>query len=293
MLNSFNIFLKTGLLFILAIFICLNTKAFSMPYNNQVINKAIYFNLDVTNSSVPDEVLQLQRKMTAEIAKANYGNALDIAISGLEKYPKNFLLQTYFAMVLGDYAVQCDAPLKQRMIKKSKSIFKKLMSELKSAKQPQGIVFYFKNEYYSRFRDYKSQYENGVARINAYWRTKAWLAKGFGYYPEGMGGYYSQGVGASNYAYQLYQEGNQELAMVYAQKALVAWAQCFSYDNNYYNAYVHYGLTLGILGDKTEMLRALQRGAELIHQDLKYPEFKEVIESINKLPKKKVVINGK
>ena len=100
-----------------------------------------------------------------------------------------------------------------------------------------------------------------------------------------MGGYYSQGVGASNYAYQLYQEGNQTLAMVYAQKALVAWAQCFSYDNNYYNAYVHYGLTLGILGDKTEMLRALHRGAALIHQDLNYPEFKKVIEMVDKLSK--------
>ena len=102
---------------------------------------------------------------------------------------------------------------------------------------------------------------------------------------KGWGGYYSQGVGASNYAYKLYQAGNRALAMVYAQKALVAWAQCLSYDNNYYNAYVHYGLTLGILGDKTEMLRALQRGAELIHQDLTYPEFKKVIELIDKLPR--------
>lgn len=39
------------------------------------------------------------------------------------------------------------------------------------------------------------------------------LAKGFGFYPQGMGGYYSQGVGASNYAYQLYQKGNQTFSL--------------------------------------------------------------------------------
>lgn len=98
-----------------------------------------------------------------------------------------------------------------------------------------------------------------------------------------MGGYYSQGVGASNYALELYQKGDKKLAQFYAQKALIAWAQCFSYDNNYYNAYVHYALSSGLLGYKEEMLRALQRSAELIHQDLNYPEFKKVIELINKV----------
>ena len=123
-----------------------------------------------------------------------------------------------------------------------------------------------------------------MARVNAYWGTKEWLAKGFGYYPQGMGGYYSQGVGASNYAYKLSREGHKNLSQVYAQKALVAWAQCFSYDNRYYNAYVHYALALGVLGYKEDMLNALQRGADLIHQDLSYPEFEKVIESVNQIP---------
>src|SRR3990167_9878281 len=187
------------------------------------------------------------------------------------------------AMIIGDYAVQFEVPLKQSMLDKSKSIFNKLMNEVNT--QPQGIIFYFKNEYYFRFAQYQQQYENGVARVNAYWGTKEWLAKGFGYYPQGVGGYYSQGVGASNYARELYQQGNKKLAQQYAQKALIAWAQCFSYDNTYYNAYVHYALTLGVLGNKDEMLKALRRGADLIHQDLNYPEFKKVIKFFDEVEK--------
>ena len=279
MLSHAKITLKI-LSVIFPVLMCFNTSLAMTIETDSTINKAILLKLSITNNALPIEVLQLQKKMTAEIAKANYESALVMAISGLEKYPNNFLLQTYLAMILGDYAVQCDTNSKQRMLEKSKLIFKKLMLEVSA--QPKGIIFYFKNEYYYRFADFKAQYENGVARVNAYWGTKEWLAKGFGFYPQGMGGYYSQGVGASNYAYQLYQRGNQTLARRYAQKALIAWAQCFSYDNTYYNAYVHYGLALGILGDRKEMLRALQRGAELIHQDLSYPEFKKVIELMNK-----------
>ena len=185
-----------------------------------------------TNHEIPKEIVQIQQKMTTEIAKTDYAHALEISLSSLGQYPRNFLLQTYFAMILGDYASQCESVLKQQMLEKSKSVFRKLMREVDA--QPQNIKFYFKNEYYFRFAQYKEQYKNGVARVNAYWGTKDWLAKGVGYYPLGMGGYYSQGVGASNYAYELYRKGNKKLAQWYAQKALVAWAH---YLPRHYNRY--------------------------------------------------------
>jgi tetratricopeptide (TPR) repeat protein len=278
---SSKIGLMTILIFIFTSLANLTADVSRTVSNYALINKAILLKLPPTNNDLPEEVLQLQKKMTTEIAKAAYGNALEIVMMSLDKYPKNFLLQTYLAMIIGDYASQHEGPLKQQMIEISKSVFDKLMPEVDT--QPLGIIFYFKNEYYFRFAQYKQQYENGVARVNAYWGTKEWLAKGFGYYPQGMGGYYSQGVGASNYAYELYQKGDKKLAQLYAQKALVAWAQCFSYENTYYNAYVHYALSLGLLGNKEEMLRALQRSADLIHQDLSYPEFKKVIELIDKV----------
>ena len=96
----------------------------------------------------------------------------------------------------------------------------------------------------------------------------------------GYKGYYFQGVGAANYAKQLLLEHNETLAKEYARKAVIAWAQYMSYCNDYYNAYVHYGLALGILGETKEMIRALQRGAKLIHTDLDYYEFREVIEYV-------------
>lgn len=57
-------------------------------------------------------------------------------------------------------------------------------------------------------------------------------------------------------------------------------AQYFTYDHNYYNSYVHYALALGILGYEDEMMKALQRSADLIHKDLSYTEFKDVTDFV-------------
>ena len=203
--------------FILFISLNMHTEAFA----NTPVEEALHMQLAITDNRMPDEALQLQKEMTAKITKAAYGDALEIAMLGLKKFPQNFLLQTYFAMIMGDYAEQIATPIKGKMIKKSQFVFKKLMNEISD--QPQSIVFYFKNEYYFRFAQYKHQYETGLARVAAFWGTKDWSTKGFGYYPQGIGGYYSQGVGASNYARELFKNGDKKLARVYAQKALIAW----------------------------------------------------------------------
>lgn len=102
MLSHVKITLRTFLV-IFPILMCFNTSLAMTTENDSTINKAILLKLSITNNALPIEVLQLQKKMTAEIAKADYGNALVMVISGLEKYPNNFLLQTYLAMILGDY----------------------------------------------------------------------------------------------------------------------------------------------------------------------------------------------
>lgn len=111
--------------------------------------------------------------------------------------------------------------------------------------------------------------------INDYWGTPEYSTR------IGASAYYNQGVGAAYFAKQLLQAGNRQQALEYAQKAAIAWGQYFSLENDYYNPYVHYGLALGILGQKDEMMRALRRGAELIKRDLNYTEFKDVIDFIN------------
>lgn len=209
------------------------------------------------------------------LLKANeYQIAAETVFAGLEKYPHSFALQTRLAAVLGDYAGQLSGTAQIQLIQKSKNIFGKLFQELE--KQPKRDQFYFNNEYGYRFALYKQQYENGVAMIDHYFDQGNMKAYGYK-------GYYFQGVGAANYAKQLLLKGEKDLAVEYANKAVIAWAQYLTYYNDYYNAYVHYGMALGILGHRVEMKRALTRGAELIHTDLNYYEFKEVLDFIKKI----------
>ena len=149
------------------------------------------------------------------------------------------------------------------------------MNEIEGKPKPE--IYSFKNEYFYRFGKYKEQYENGLAMIADYERTEGLL------HQHGSRGYYCQGVGAANYAKQLLIAGNKVEALDYAQKAVIAWAQHFSYKNSYYNSYVHYSLALGILGYRQEMFNALNRSAYLIQRSLDYHEFKEIIDFFQKL----------
>ena len=221
-----------------------------------------------TNSEISEICLTWFSRVRAN----EYQTATEILIEGLKKYPCSFALQTRLAAILGDYAAQLPEIEQEQMIRKSKQIFAKLQHEV--AQQPKQEQFYFNNEYSYRYALHKEQYENGVAMIDHYFGQPDMESYGYK-------GYYFQGVGAANYAKKLLLERDELLAREYANRALIAWAQYLSYCNNYYNAYVHYGLVLGILGETKEMMRALQHGAHLIYTDLEYYEFKEVIEFIH------------
>jgi tetratricopeptide (TPR) repeat protein len=242
--------------------------------NESIMNKALSIELAVTNNITSSEVDNLINQATKKVFEANYAEALKITIEGIKKFPNNFALQSDLASLIGDYSEIINEPLKNKMIEKSKEIFNRLNKEVDD--QPKDDFFTFKNEYYYRFARYKEQYELGLSRVDYYWNKKEMATKGFR-------GYYSQGVGAANYARILIKEGNKKLALDYAQKAIVAWAQYFGYKNDYYNAYVHYSMALGILGYKQEMMRALIKSARLINKDLSYFEFKEVIDFVNSI----------
>ena len=94
MFNDHHFVLKCALSVILAFFLGLNT-GFTMPVNEVAIHRTISLKLAPTERAVPMEVLYLQRKMTVEIAKAAYGNALDIAISGLEISKELFIANLF------------------------------------------------------------------------------------------------------------------------------------------------------------------------------------------------------
>ncbi len=202
-----------------------------------------------------------------------YAAALAAILNAIEQFPRNFYVQARLASIVGDYAEMFSGELKERMINRSKAIFEKLNGELEGQSIPD--YFFFKNEYCFRFALYKEQYELGFEKLAYYVKTDdADRAKRIAF------SYYTQGVGAANYAKQLLLKGEQPLAHAYAEKALVAWAQHFSLRNDYYNSYVHYGLALGILGYKEKMMHALIHAANLINKDLSFHEFKEVIDFI-------------
>lgn len=242
-----------------------NSKNILNDYAENLVESALKIDLQKTDYSSPDAAYQINLQAFEKVKEGNYRDALEIVITGLHQFPQYFGFQKHLATLLGDYSSYFSDPIKESMLNKSKEIFNKLMKELDG--HSRSRMYSFKNEYYFRFGMHCEQYELGLERVKEYFNTADWQ-------DEGIWGYYSQGVGAANYAKQLLIAGNKELALNYAQKALVAWAQFFSHDNSYYNAYVHYALALGILGYKDEMVKALQRGREIIKKD--HVEFNEV-----------------
>jgi hypothetical protein len=241
---------------------------------SEVIDRALHISLLPTDATQSEEASKIYQQAMKEVMACNYEKALEIVLIGVEQFPHNFRLQSDFAALLGDHSENFTGTLKERMEQKSKECFDKLMAELEG--QETATMYRFKNEYSFRFALHKDQYENAVEMICHYINQN-------NFSPEiASRGYYYQGVGAAYYAKQLLNENRIQEAQEYAQKSLIAWAQHFSYENDYYNSYVHYALALGILGYKTEMLRALQRSATLIGRDLNYHEFTEVVDFIAK-----------
>lgn len=239
-----------------------------------IIVQALDLKLPSTDKIILQEVDETQKRIEEKVSESNYEEAIEITFSALTRYPKNFALQSELAALLGDCSEVTPQPLKDRMVQKSKALFDRLINEVDG--QPKSVFYPFKNEYFYRFAKYRDQYELGQIMVEDYWETDEFNSVG-------RKGYYSQGVGATNYARVLLEKDNKPLALHYAQKAVVAWAQYFSYTNDYYNAYVHYALALGILGYKQEMMRALAKSASLIKRDMDYFEFKEVIDFIEKV----------
>jgi tetratricopeptide (TPR) repeat protein len=242
----------------------------------EIVEQALQWEVVLADDRVIPEADEIRRRSFESVTQGKYEEALKIIIEGLEKYPTHFNLQTDLATVLGDHSGNFEGLEKEAMIEKSKQIFDALMSIVTT--RLDRPFFHFKNEYYYRFEMYEEQYNNGVKHVETYWGTDQWLPY------HAFWGYYCQGVGAARFAAQCWIEGNRDLAIDYAQKALVAWAQFFSYHNTYYNAYVHYGLALGILGRRDEMEKALKHGAGLINQDLNHIEFKEIIDFFETFP---------
>lgn len=248
-----------------------STTELSREQKDTIIERALNLTLPSTSTTHTDEVDAFCTAASSKINACHYEEAINIILAGLEQFPDNFTLQSYLAALVGDTSEITPMSLQERMVDWAKAQFARLIQDAEH--QPREAFYTLHNEYCYRFALYKEQYQIGCARVNEFWATDAWQTSG-------VKGYYCQGVGAANYARVLMQQGDTTLAQEYAHKAIIAWAQYFSYTHDYYNAYVHYALALGILGQTEEMYRALERSASIIGRDLDYHEFKEVIDFV-------------
>jgi hypothetical protein len=251
--------------------LCCSLYISDIQCNNEVsstVDRALSFSIvptDNVESEVVDTIIDAAFK---QVMNCEYEAALAIILDGLEQYPSHFDLQSNLAALIGDYSETCSGELKETLAQKSQALFNQLLEVAEH--QPKYKKHQFKNEYFFRHAQYKNQYENGLELIARSQLEEIVATKGKGYY--------YQGVGAARHAQQLVTQGNKVLSCEYAHKAIISWAQYFTYENDYYNAYVHYALALGILGYIEDMVHALLRSASFINKDLSYFEFQDVID---------------
>ena len=196
---------------------------------------------------------------------ADYRGALAVCKRGLKTWPQDFQIQSAHAAILGDYAEQLPPrrmrPLKKRCVR----LLRGLVHRLRGVDATEA--FRARNEYYYHSGQFRKQYLLG----------REGLSRGI------ARAIYSQGVGAAWHARQLAEGRRPGQARLWARKSVKAWEAFFRTDPEYYNAYVHYALALGLLNRPEEMERALRRAGKLSGRPASFGEFQEIREIVHRL----------
>jgi len=211
------------------------------------------------------EWLESYKKIWKAVEDAEYGRAMSLLTPLYRKYPRDFKVAKTYAMALGDYAEILGGARGKALKARSRAMLRGLLRKLGNVRWEWNIAA--RNEYYYHTGQFRKQYFLG--------REAA--AGGHNW------GYYGQGVGAANYAYAHAEGGRRGLAEMWARRAVEAWENFFKYKADYYNAYVHYALALGILGRPGEMEAALKKSARLSGKPDSYREFDGVRAKVSEL----------
>lgn len=201
------------------------------------------------------------------IMDADYGKAIRILAPVYKKYPRDFRVINFYASTLADYGECRPENERRRLKKRGCELLYGLLMRLRGMSRELG--YSTRNEYYYHSAQHDKQYHLGVECVRAGEKR----------------GYYSQGVGAAWHAYGHARNGRTALAEMWAKRAIGAWGNYFKFKADYYNAYVHYALALGIMGRVKEMEEALGKSAKLSGKQKSYREFTEVRSNISRLPK--------
>lgn len=199
------------------------------------------------------------------VTDADYKKAASLLEPVYRRYPRDFKVVKTYAMVLGDYADCLDGQRQKMLKRRSCDMLRGLVKRLANVRWEWNIST--RNEYYYHSGQFKKQYGVGVESAAG---GHSW-------------GDYGQGVGAANYAYEHAVAGRRGLASRWAVRAITAWEKFFKFKDDYYNAYVHYALALGIAARVTDMEAALKKSGKLSGKPESYREFVEVREKLAKL----------
>lgn len=200
-----------------------------------------------------------------EVENANYGKAISLLTPLYNRYPRDFKVAKTYAMALGDYAECLKGARRTALKNRSRRLLLGLLKKMGNLRWEWNISA--RNEYYYHTGQFRKQYLLG--------REAAAGGRNWGYY--------GQGVGAANYAYEHALTGRRRLAAVWASRAIIAWESFMRFKADYYNAYVHYALALGILGRNQDMAAALKKSGMLSGKPDSYREFAEVREKVSKI----------
>lgn len=217
---------------------------------------------------MPDlEWAQTYKAAWQAVLAADYQAAIDSLTPAYRKYPRDFRVVRAYAMVLGDYGEALGGARLKPLKKRSCALLAGLMRRLRGVRWDFNIST--RNEYYFHSAQFAKQYALGLEAAAG---GNSW-------------GPYCQGVGAANYAYEHARAGRNRLAGLWAQRAVAAWERFLKFKDDYYNAYVHYALALGLLGRLKEMEGALNKSAGLSGKPASYKEFRDTREKISSLTK--------
>ncbi len=179
-----------------------------------------------------------------------------------KKYPTSFRLQSFYAMLLGDAAVEFSEKLRGEVQLISVKIMEKLIEQTEG--QTPDSIAHLKNEYFWQTAQHLRQFRLGESEVAA-----------------GRKGYYSMLVGGAWYAHQLMGFDRIALARRWAKKSIEAWKEFRKYNTTNNNSYYHYALALGILGRLKEMDQVLTTYRKQVNISAEHKELVELKDMID------------
>lgn len=214
-----------------------------------------------------DEWLSPRDRAWKAILDGDYGKAVRIVAPFYKRYPADPRVIYYYASTLADYGESLQPKERKRLKELGCKLLRGLLRRMRGMSRALG--YSARNEYYYHSAQYDKQYHLGVERVLAGEKS----------------GYYSQGVGAAWHAYAHAIKDRRRFAGIWAGRAISAWEKYFGFRPDYYNAYVHYALALGIMGRFSDMEAALAKSAKLSGKPRSYHEFTEVRRNISAIGK--------